>query len=58
MWNKLRRTVAPTSPIIDLDEAQVHLRVDGDDDLIERLVAAATTFVEGPNGIGGITELR
>ncbi|MGM5018720.1 head-tail connector protein [Tardiphaga sp. 367_B4_N1_1] len=42
----------PEEPVVSLEEAKEHLRVDhGDDDLyIESLVAAATSTIDGPDG--------
>lgn len=48
---RLRRITAP-DPIVTLAEARAHLRVDdtAEDDLITRLVAAATQTVDGQDG--------
>jgi uncharacterized phiE125 gp8 family phage protein len=51
-WNRLTRTAAPTTPIIALDEAQDHLRVDGDDAAVQRCIDAATAAIDGTTGIG------
>ena len=53
-WSRLVRTVAPASPVITLAEAKKHLRVfhDEDDADIADMVEAATSSIEGPNGIG------
>lgn len=53
-WTKLHRIKAPTDTVISLAEAKDHLRVfhDDDDALIASLIAAATDFIEGPNGSG------
>lgn len=53
-WTRLVRTVAPTSPVVSVDEAKRHLRVFHDDDNadITAMVATAEAAIEGPNGIG------
>lgn len=55
MMLKARRTVAPAEFPISLGEAKEHLRVDGDDDdrLIQRLIRAATSRLDGTAGILG-----
>ncbi len=42
----------PEDPVVSLEEAKAHLRVDhdDDDDYIESLVAVATATIDGPNG--------
>jgi uncharacterized phiE125 gp8 family phage protein len=42
----------PEYPVVSLEEAKVHLRVDHDDDndYIESLVAVATATIDGPTG--------
>jgi uncharacterized phiE125 gp8 family phage protein len=47
------RTVAPTTDIVTLDEAKLHLRVDhpDDDTLITALLATATSRLDGYGGI-------
>ncbi len=42
----------PESPVVSLEEAKAHLRVDHDDDndYIESLVAVATVTIDGPTG--------
>lgn len=54
MWTSLARVVAPVNPAVSLEEAKLHLRVDGsvEDGLITDLIAAATGFIDGPKGIG------
>lgn len=44
--------VTPPEPIVSLEVARAHLRVDGayDDAYIEALVAAATGWIDGPGG--------
>lgn len=44
--------VSPPEPVISLDEAKLHLRVDGPDEdaLITAYVAAATGHIDGPDG--------
>ena len=51
----LRLVTAATEPILTLEEAKLHLRVDhdDDDDLIEALVAAVTARLDGRDGILG-----
>lgn len=53
-FHRLTRVTAPTTSILTLEETKVHLRVahDDEDDLITSLIAAATAFIEGPQGIG------
>lgn len=48
-------SVPPAEPVITLDEAKRHLRVDGDDEkeLIEGLIAAAVGYLDGPDGVLG-----
>jgi uncharacterized phiE125 gp8 family phage protein len=49
------RTVAPTGPILTIDEVKAHLRVDhaDEDQLIIGLIDAATAHIDGYNGILG-----
>ena len=45
--------IDPPAPIVTWEEADQHLRLDGDDEqreMVERLVAAATGHIDGPNG--------
>jgi uncharacterized phiE125 gp8 family phage protein len=52
---KPRLLVAPLQPLISLNEAKAHLRVDHDDDdaLIAGFVAAATDWMDGYSGVLG-----
>lgn len=45
----------PAAPIVLLDEAKAHCRVDhdDDDDLVTRLVEVATDYLDGPGGVTG-----
>lgn len=48
--------VVPPDPVVTWEEADAHLRLDGDDTqqpYVESLIAAATAHVDGPNGILG-----
>lgn len=49
------RVTAPTVPVIDLDEAKAHLRVlhDDDDLLIQGLIDAAVSWMDGWDGVLG-----
>ncbi|WP_295217321.1 head-tail connector protein [uncultured Brevundimonas sp.] len=53
-WLNLRRVSAPLDSVVSLAEAKRHLNVfhNDDDTLINSLIEAATSYVEGPNGIG------
>lgn len=53
-WTNLTRTVAPAVDVLTLAEAKMHLRVDHDysDAEISAWIAAATSMIDGPNGIG------
>ena len=45
--------ITPPAPIVTWEEADQHLRLDGDDeqrDMVERLVKAATQHIDGPDG--------
>lgn len=57
MWTKLRpvRTIAPVNRIVSVADAKAHLRVDYDDDdsLIERLIEAVESHLDGYAGILG-----
>lgn len=45
------RVVTPPGPVVTWEEAQVHLRVDGEEQAyVESLVAAATGWLDGPSG--------
>jgi len=53
MWNRLRRTTAPSGDIVTLDQAKAHLRVDfADDDDIQDMIYEAVNVIDGPKGIG------
>lgn len=49
------RTVAPSAPLISLNDAKLHLRVDHSDDdtLIGNLVSAASSHLDGYSGVLG-----
>jgi uncharacterized phiE125 gp8 family phage protein len=49
------RTVAPASPLVTLDDAKAHLRVDGsdEDELIGGVIASAIQHLDGRDGITG-----
>lgn len=53
-WNRLTLVTPPATPLISLDDAKLHCRVDtdDDDDFLPMLVAAAADYISGPNGIG------
>lgn len=45
--------VTPPAPIVAWEEADAHLRLDGDEDqrtMVERLVKTATSHIDGPGG--------
>lgn len=45
--------VEPPMPVVTWDEADMHLRLDGDEEqrpLVERLIAVATAAIDGPAG--------
>jgi len=44
--------VTPPAPVVTWEEAQAHLRLDGDDEktFVESLIAAATGHIDGPDG--------
>ena len=45
--------ITPPAPIVTWEEADQHLRLDGDEDqrpMVERLVATATAHIDGPAG--------
>ena len=52
-WN-LKRTVSPPDMPVSVSEVKEQTRVDlsAEDALLERLIKAATNYVEGPYGIG------
>lgn len=54
-WSRLKLVTPPASPVVTLAEAKKHVRAEyhtDDDTYLEGLVAVATAFIEGPNGIG------
>lgn len=54
-WSRLKLVTAPASPVVTLAEAKKHVRAEyytDDDTYLEGLVAVATSFIEGPSGIG------
>lgn len=54
-WSRLKLVTPPVSPVVSLPEVKKHIRAEyhtDDDAYLEGLVAVATTFIEGPNGIG------
>lgn len=55
MVSSLKRVSVSEEPVISLEEAKLHLRVDFDDDdsLIEMMISAATDFVDGPGAYLG-----
>jgi uncharacterized phiE125 gp8 family phage protein len=45
--------ITPPAPVVTWEEADQHLRLDGDDEqreMVERLVKAATQHIDGPDG--------
>ena len=45
--------ITPPAPVVTWEEADQHLRLDGDDEqreMVERLIAAATQHIDGPDG--------
>lgn len=45
--------ITPPAPVVTWEEAGQHLRLDGDDEqreMVERLIAAATAHIDGPQG--------
>lgn len=45
--------ITPPAPVVTWEEADQHLRLDGDDEqreLVERLISAATQHIDGPDG--------
>lgn len=55
MYKSLKLISEPTDPVISLAEAKLHLRVDGDDEdiLIQGLIDAAVTYLDGADGVLG-----
>lgn len=58
MWYPARTTVAPTDDVLDLSEAKIYLRVDGDDqdDIIARDGRSAAQHVEAYTGTRLLTQ--
>lgn len=47
------RVVVPPAPVVTWEEAEAHLKLDGDtgeQTIVERLIAAATGHIDGPRG--------
>ncbi|MGE4321931.1 MAG: hypothetical protein AB7E60_02755 [Sphingobium sp.] len=45
--------ISPPAPVVTWEEADAHLRLDGDEEqrpMVERLIAAATAHIDGPAG--------
>lgn len=52
-WNLKRTTEPPDLPVlVDEAKAQTRIDIDAEDELVERLLGAATDYIEGPYGIG------
>lgn len=52
-FNRITRTVAPTTLPVSVEDCRRHLALpDTDDDYIKTLIEAATAMIDGPNGIG------
>lgn len=53
-WTQLQRVTAPAAAPVTLAEAKSQCRVetDAEDDLIRRLIDAATEMLDGPEGLG------
>jgi uncharacterized phiE125 gp8 family phage protein len=53
-WSRLSLVTAATTPVATTEEAKRHMNIfhADDDSLVDLYVAAATEFIEGPNGIG------
>lgn len=54
-WSRLKLVTPPVSPVVSLAEAKKQCRCEyhtDDDAYLTGLVAVATAFIEGPNGIG------
>jgi uncharacterized phiE125 gp8 family phage protein len=54
MFDRLQQTEAPSGLMLDLGDVKNHLRVDFDDDdvLIYDLINTATSYIDGPYGLG------
>lgn len=55
MYRSLKQISRPTADVVSLLEAKLHLRVDGDDedDLIQGLIDAAVSYLDGADGVLG-----
>lgn len=55
MLLRVELVAGPSLPVVSLDEAKAHLRVshDDEDDLIRGLIAAATAYLDGLDGVLG-----
>lgn len=53
-FNRLIRSVEPTTHPVSLDEVKAHLRIvrTDEDQYLSSLIGAATAMIDGPNGIG------
>ena len=55
MYKSLKLISGPADPVVSLDEAKLHLRVDGDDEnmLIQGFIDAAVAYLDGADGVLG-----
>lgn len=52
-FNRLTRTIAPTSLPVTVDDVKTHLAISSDNNAyLTSLIEAATAMIDGPNGIG------